>query len=624
MNTGILLIPQPRNCRVGTPSQPFDDAQWILFDPSFGSRIRKTLLNCAADYSGRFANGLVVSAGDPAQGRVLLRLTKITGMNPQAYTLTGNAKGFVIKASDDGGAFYGIQTFIQLLRQCGSALPPVVIRDHPDFERRGYMLDISRCKVPSMETLKYLVDYLAHIKINELQLYTEHTFAFSGHETVWHDASPMTAGEILELQAYCEDRFIELVPNLNSFGHFERWLRHPRYRVFAESPDGFIDHSGRKTSFGTVLKPNPQSLDLIDSLYREFLPNFNSGFVNVGCDETWELGKGWSKPLCDKNGVTEVYLSFLKQIDKRVKSHGKKMMFWGDIILHKPELINALPRDVIALEWGYEATHPFARDCKLFKDSSVPFYVCPGTSSWGSLIGRSANCLGNLASAAKNGSRFGAVGYLITDWGDNGHHQYLPASYLGLTAGAAYSWCYRSNSGIDIAAALDQHVFFDAAGVLGTVCRDIGNAYTQLPDKAVNGTIFNRLFFWNFDGKLPTQSTGKQLKAVRSMLQNLRERVTTAKPQRHDGDLIVREIRNNILMAIHGIDRALLYKKETCAVDPALSDIQHILSEHEQLWLARNRPGGLHESSDFIRQRIEALVARREGEGQSRLPTLRQ
>lgn len=78
---------------------------------------------------------------------------------------------------------------------------------------QGYQLDISRCKVPTMSTLFRMVDFLASLGYNQFQLYTEHTFAYSKHETVWREASPMTPDEIRALDSYCAERGIELVPN---------------------------------------------------------------------------------------------------------------------------------------------------------------------------------------------------------------------------------------------------------------------------------------------------------------------------------------------------------------------------------------------------------------------------
>src|SRR5206468_977052 len=137
------------------------------------------------------------------------------------------------------------------------------------------------------------------------------------------------------------------------------------------------------------------------------------------------------------------------KVNDLVRAHGRAMMFWGDIIVTKPELIADVPKDAIALEWGYEADHPFDRDGLHVAQAGVPFYVCPGTSSWNSIAGRTGNALANLKNAAENGLKHGAIGYLVTDWGDNGHLQYLPTSYLGFAAGAAFSWCLSTNQDQD-------------------------------------------------------------------------------------------------------------------------------------------------------------------------------
>ena len=106
------------------------------------------------------------------------------------------------------------------------------------FAVRSYMLDISRDKVPTMGTLKQLVDILARFDYNQFQLYTEHTFAYAAHKAVWEKASPLTAEEIRELDLYCVMHGIELVPNQNCFGHMERWLTKPDYNHLAELPKG--------------------------------------------------------------------------------------------------------------------------------------------------------------------------------------------------------------------------------------------------------------------------------------------------------------------------------------------------------------------------------------------------
>ena len=83
-----------------------------------------------------------------------------------------------IEYRETGGLRAAGATLRQLLREYGRRLPCLKIRDWPDFARRGVMLDISRGRVPKLETLLDLVERLADFKINEFQLYTEHTFAY--------------------------------------------------------------------------------------------------------------------------------------------------------------------------------------------------------------------------------------------------------------------------------------------------------------------------------------------------------------------------------------------------------------------------------------------------------------
>ena len=85
--------------------------------------------------------------------------------------------------------------------------------------------------------------------------------------------------------------------------------------------------------------------------------------------------------------------------------------------------------------------------------------------------------LGDLRSAAENGLRYGACGYLITDWGDNGHWQVLPMSYLGYAAGAAYSWAYEANLDLDLRAAVSRFAFDDPSGAMGSLAYELGNVY---------------------------------------------------------------------------------------------------------------------------------------------------
>ena len=118
-------------------------------------------------------------------------------------------------------------TWRQLLRGCGQRLPCLRIRDWPDFARRGVMLDISRGRVPTLPTLLDLAEKLAGFKINELQLYTEHTFAYRQYRCRLAKLGRAHGPGNPALDAQCLELGIDLVPNQNSFGHLRYFLADP-------------------------------------------------------------------------------------------------------------------------------------------------------------------------------------------------------------------------------------------------------------------------------------------------------------------------------------------------------------------------------------------------------------
>lgn len=199
----------------------------------------------------------------------------------------------------------------------------------PEIPVRGFMLDISRCRVPTQERLLTLVEVLAKLNYNQFQLYTEHTFAFKDHEEVWKNASPMTPEQVRELDERCKQLGIELVPNLNSFGHVQRWLVHKRYRHMAELPETWEQYEDQLQIPVGTFTPSQETADFMGALYKEFLPNFTSDKFNIGGDEPYELGKGQSWEEVLEKGLHQVYLEHMLRLKKHANELGKKIMFWG-------------------------------------------------------------------------------------------------------------------------------------------------------------------------------------------------------------------------------------------------------------------------------------------------------
>jgi hexosaminidase len=192
--------------------------------------------------------------------RIELRVDPALQLPAEGFHLRIARDGIELAAPDARGLNWGASALLQVALQRAPQLPCLEIRDWPDLAERGYLLDVSRDRVPTMATLAEIVDLCEGLRLNQLQLYTEHTFQYRDHAEVWRGASPLTPDEIRTIDGWCAARGIELVPNQNGFGHMERWLRHPRYAPMAElgpAEDGP----------GSTLAPTPESVAFVQSLY---------------------------------------------------------------------------------------------------------------------------------------------------------------------------------------------------------------------------------------------------------------------------------------------------------------------------------------------------------------------
>ena len=547
----------------------------------------------------------------------------------QAYSLRLGRHGARILGSDTAGTVYGVETLVQWLdgarRQDSGGQAEIAgleIEDWPDFEVRGILLDISRDRVPTMDSLFELIDFLADLKINQLQLYMEHTFAYRGHEVVWQSADPLTDEEIRSIDRYCRDRCIELVPNQNSFGHFHKWLIHGAYRPLAECPEG-VEHPFSEEPEPFSLCPiDPKVLDLLRDLYSQLLPNFASSQFNVGLDETFDLGLGRSAEACREKGKGRVYVDYLKAVHRLVEERNHRMQFWADILLQSPEVIAELPPTVIPLEWGYEANHPFREHGEALSSTGLEFYFCPGTSSWNSLSGRTTNALKNLSQAAIVGKSSGATGYLVTDWGDFGHMQPPTISYTGYLVGAGCAW--NVTTAPDLAALrhnspeLIDRLALGSPGLgLGELLLQLGDTYRYTRAEIRNGSV---LFFLLTCAAEPLthprfdRLTRQGLESARGHIEAVLSSLSDIRPQNPRSDLSKRELEwvARVLQVACkiGVERLNLGREgsisslSTPIRSELRSELAPLVEEYTWLWQQRSRRGGLSSS----RGRLERIL----------------
>lgn len=190
------------------------------------------LKNCMKQWAGM---ELPVIRGEAREGDISLSLDPT--LQEQEYRLEIRERGIRVCGGDGAGLLYGVQTLCQLTEQQGALLQNMTLRDYPARKRRGYYLDQTRGRVLRLEELKRVADRLCRYKINEFQLYVEHTYLFRDLSEMWRDTTPLTAEEFMELDAYCAERQIELVPSLASFGHLYTLLSTKTWEELCELPE---------------------------------------------------------------------------------------------------------------------------------------------------------------------------------------------------------------------------------------------------------------------------------------------------------------------------------------------------------------------------------------------------
>jgi len=474
----LRLLPMPKSVRLGRIMTSFPPPGTLRF--SFPARrLEVVLLNLFSQRGYSIAAGdLAVELGDrlglawgpgPFEGAFdqaeesLRRLE--TPLPEQAYAVEITPQAVVAAAHGEAGLFYAAQTLFELLGRDG-ALPCGSIADAPALRWRGLLWDVSRGQVPTLETLKTLVDFLASLKMNLLTFNLEHTFAFARHPAIGRGRDPLTPEEIRELAAYAHPRQVEVVPAQQSLGHLFQVLQLPEYRGLAYD----------ETALWSLDPAQEESYRLLEDLYEDLIPCFDSKFFNVCCDEPFDLSRRFDSNRFGGRTFPRVYLDHLLRLKAILDRRGKTMMVWGDMLLSHPELLEKLPKDIIVLDWKYgsgalEGPEHYRQTVEPIQKAGLKFMTC--TCTWNLM-----KIFTNLDLLAQNHRAFipeglarGSLGNIVTHWGDLGHMSLLGPTLPALALAAEWSWAGQERNEADLDRAGSWALFGDEEGRVGTMMR---------------------------------------------------------------------------------------------------------------------------------------------------------
>ena len=542
-------------------------------------------------------------------------------MDIDAYHISVEPDKIVIKTATPSGAMYATTTLVQILKN--KKINLMEIDDWPDLRIRGVMIDISRSKVPKLETLKHMCYELALMKINHIELYVE-GFSFeykSFLDEININKNYITLDEYLELEEFCQKFFIDLVPNENGFGHMADWLALDKYHHLAECEDGFFIWGAHRPP-STLDFKDPKSLELVKALYKDMIPHFKSKYFNMDFDEPIELGKGKNKEYVEKHGEANAYLEYFNKLCDEVKSYGKTPMLWGDVLIKHPESLKKIPKDVIFIDWGYDHLYNFESHGKMLEENNIPFMTAPGTITWGTVVGKDVDMIGSIKNAAIAAKNHHGLGLLITDWGDFGHLQYLPSSIPGFLYGACMAW-----SNLDVEEI--ESLVISNIGEVGKISLEL-SSYSSLDEyRSYGNKIFTPIMYAEHAARYGDEAVNYYLNAMKNNIvsKEVHEKYldffNTAKDKllKLDCDLKRDELLNSVLLllTLNDIDYKIgqIIDGKLVNFDDEMNRLDIYSKEHQRLWYTRNKENGFKLSIkriEWLKDILVKIIERKENE----------
>jgi hexosaminidase len=322
----------------------------------------------------------------------------------EAYTVRIAPSGVQIEARSSAGVYYGTQTLRQMVEE-GGWLPAAEIRDWPALPYRAFMMDMSHAQLPTVDEIEKQLDFLARWKANQYYFYSEASIELKGFPLLMADAR-FTPDQVRRVIRYARERHIDVVPNLELYGHMHDLFRVEKYAQMGVFPHG-----------GEFSRRDPHLRELLSDWIAQISDLFPSAFLHIGFDETWTLERE-AKAM----GQTpeQLYLGQLREVSAMVEQHGKRALAWADMLEQYPAMIPQVPRGVIATPWHYSpgAIPRYPQILAKFRDAGVPTVVQGAVLNWFWCtpdFARSFENTDGLLAAARNA---GSLGYVTSGWTD--------------------------------------------------------------------------------------------------------------------------------------------------------------------------------------------------------------
>jgi hypothetical protein len=284
---------------------------------------------------------------------------------------------------------------------------------------RGLMVDAGRVPEP-LEYYRRVIEFCADWELNTLQFRLADdqgsAMRFTSVPDLMNHGNAFTPDQLKSLAEYAQSHGVDLIPELESFGHTGYITRSPAYAHLLDQ------EAAGSSEFTGMIPVNPESLQLFEKLYREIAAVFPSTYLHGGCDEVNWGGSSLSRKALQTKTRAQIWAEYLNSLDQLSAGVGKQFIVWGDFVLHKePEILGQLNKSIIVMDWNYgdNSSARFYETLQKVNANGSRGIGGPALScyKWGARVGtEQLRNIDACAEAYLEANASGSMGVILTNW----------------------------------------------------------------------------------------------------------------------------------------------------------------------------------------------------------------
>ena len=352
------IIPKPLSQKIGNGSFIFNNDVAIVSEPKLQEVSNYFTLYLKDNYNFELSN-------NNSTKKITFKIDDSIN-NDEGYELNVSKNDITIKSKHAKGAFYAVQSLIQLL-----PLPSDLnsfkilclrIKDQPQFTYRGMHLDVGR-HFFSVDFIKKYIDLMARLKMNtfhwhltedqgwriEIKKYPklQEIAAFRKETLIGHyndqphqfDGKPYggfyTQEQIKEVVAYAKTRQVTIIPEIEMPGHSQAAIAaYPELGCSGEQ----VEVATKWGVFDEVYCPKESTFKFLEDVIDEVVALFPGKYIHIGGDEApktnWKNCAHCQK-LVKKEGLKDEHglqSYFIARMEKYINTKGKQIIGWDEIL----------------------------------------------------------------------------------------------------------------------------------------------------------------------------------------------------------------------------------------------------------------------------------------------------